>query len=536
MKKSILLITMTLPMLIASAAQDSFFRSVTFRGAFSATGDWTAGWANFDPQNVAYPATNATLSGEITSDMTLDKTKVYKIVGNVYVRNGATLTIPAGTILRGDKATKATIIVTKGSKIMAIGTVSEPIIFTSNEAVGDRDYGDWGGIIILGAAPVNVAGGTATIEGGINNANNDGIYGGTNVDDNSGILTYLRAEFGGIAYQPNNEINGITFGGVGRGTKLSYLQVSYSGDDSYEWFGGNVDADHLICHRGWDDDLDCDFGYTGRIQFALILRDPLIADVSGSNGWECDNDGTGSDASPFTAPVFSNITLVGPLANSSTPNSNYKRALHLRRNSRVSVFNSVIIGYPTGLLLDGTKTLNAFIGGTAEFKNNVISCCTKPLDTVAVVGASFNIATWFATGGFGNSIVTACGDIMIGSYSLTAPNLLPQAGSPLLSGADFSSAKLGPNKPASIVENKNYSTSVYPNPATNVVNVNFDNEISGDVVINLFSNTGALISSQTVKVGGQSTIELPIETLASGIYFVKLSSENFAATHKIAVQ
>ncbi len=527
---------MTLPMLIATAAQDSFFRSVTFRGAFSASGDWTKGWANFDPQNAYYPPTNATLTGEITSNMTLDKSKVYKIVGNVYVRSGATLTIPAGTILRGDKATKATIIVTKGSKIMAEGTAAEPIVFTSNEAVGSRDYGDWGGIILLGAAPINVAGGTATIEGGINNANNDGVYGGTNADDKSGFLAYIRLEFGGIAYQPNNEVNGITCGGVGRGTKLSFIQVSYSGDDAFEWFGGTVDADHLICHRSWDDDLDCDFGYNGHVQFALILRDPLIADVSGSNGWEVDNDGTGSDASPFTSPVFSNITLVGPLANSLTPNANYKRALHLRRNSRASVFNSVIIGFPTGLLIDGTKTLNAFIGGTAEFKNNVISCCTKPLDTVAVAGASFSIATWFATGGFGNLILTACSETMIGSYTLTAPNLLPQAGSPLLSGADFSSTKLRPNKPASIAENKYYANSVYPNPASNVVNINFDNEISGDVEINLFSNAGVLISSKTVKVGGQSTFAVPIDALASGIYFLKLSSENFSAAHKIAVQ
>ena len=108
------------------------------------------------------------------------------------------------------------------------------------------------------------------------------------------VMKYVRIEYPGIAYSPNNEINGLTFGGVGRGTTIDYIQVSYSGDDSYEWFGGTVNCKHLIAYRGWDDDFDTDFGYQGKLQFLVGLRDPEVADQSGSNGFESDNDGSGS--------------------------------------------------------------------------------------------------------------------------------------------------------------------------------------------------------------------------------------------------
>ena len=132
------------------------------------------------------------------------------------------------------------------------------------------------------------------IEGGVNNAAGDAFYGGTDANDNSGVLRYVRIEFPGIAFTDNNEINGLTCGGVGAATTLEHVQVSYSGDDSFEFFGGTVNAKYLIAYRGWDDDFDTDFGYSGKIQFAVSLRDPEIADQSGSNGFESDNDGSGT--------------------------------------------------------------------------------------------------------------------------------------------------------------------------------------------------------------------------------------------------
>lgn len=154
-------------------------------------------------------------------------------------------------------------------------------------------------MIICGNAKINVPGGEAQIEGGPRS-----YYGGTNDNDNSGILKYLRIEFPGVPFQPDKEINGLTMGGVGKNTIIDYVQVSYSGDDAYEWFGGCVNAKHLITLGTWDDDFDTDYGFSGMIQYAVALREPNIADVSGSNAFESDNDASGSTNTPQTSAVF----------------------------------------------------------------------------------------------------------------------------------------------------------------------------------------------------------------------------------------
>ncbi|MFN9325963.1 MAG: hypothetical protein ACK6A5_11335, partial [Flavobacteriales bacterium] len=193
-------------------------------------------------------ATNTGGTIEVTANITTNTTwtsnNKYLLKGFIYIEDGATLTIQAGTIIKGDKPTKGTLIVKRGGKLIADGTASQPIVFTSNQAAGNRDYGDWGGIIICGRAPHNQPS-DPTIEGGV-----DAQYGGTDPDDNSGILRYVRIEFSGIPFQPNQEINGLTMGAVGRGTILDHIQVSYCGDDSNEWFGGTVNAKHLIALRG----------------------------------------------------------------------------------------------------------------------------------------------------------------------------------------------------------------------------------------------------------------------------------------------
>ena len=205
----------------------SFFTPVDYVGAFGQT-DWTAGWANFDPQNATYNAPTVTVAaGNISTNTTWTKNNVYLLNGFVYVTTGATLTIEAGTVIRGDKTNKGTIIVEMGGKLVANGTAAEPIVFTSNQDAGSRGYGDWGGIILLGKAPINT--GTATIEGGVGRS-----YGGSDATDNSGSLQYVRIEFPGIAFATDNEINGLTMGGVGSGTTLDNIQISYSGDDSFE--------------------------------------------------------------------------------------------------------------------------------------------------------------------------------------------------------------------------------------------------------------------------------------------------------------
>ena len=310
-----------------------------------------------------------TLEGNITADRTISAANKNFLKGFVYVKSGATLTIEAGSVIKGISVASgeraASLIIEPGAKIIAEGTVDKPIVFTSDKEPGKRVTGDWGGLIICGNARVNRTN-QPTIEGGP-----DTHYGNTTSDEfngeSSGKLKYVRIEFAGYPLEPDKEINGLTFGGVGSGTEVEFVQVSYSNDDSYEWFGGTVNAKHLIAYKGWDDDFDTDYGYTGKLQFLLSVRDKDIADTSDSNGFESDNDGDGSTNTPFTKPVFSNVTLIGPFygkvsdrtqaeveaktadAANGAKGGKYQAAMHLRRNSSLNIYNSVFTGWPYGL-------------------------------------------------------------------------------------------------------------------------------------------------------------------------------------------
>ena len=231
----------------------------------------------------------------------------YLLKGWVYIASGAELTIEPGTVIKGDKQTKAALIVEPGGKLYAQGTAQKPIVFTSEEAKGNRKPGDWGGLIICGNARNNQ--GQMQIEGGPRTK-----HGGSNDSDNSGIISYVRVEFAGYPFERDKEINGITFGSVGSGTQVDHLQVSYCNDDSYEWFGGTVNAKYLVAYKGWDDEFDTDNGFSGKVQFGLSVRDSRIADTSQSNGFESDNCADGAAVDPYTTATFSNITFIGPMA------------------------------------------------------------------------------------------------------------------------------------------------------------------------------------------------------------------------------
>lgn len=403
------------------------------------------------------------LSGDISSDMTLDASKKYLLKGFVYVTKGATLTVPAGTVVMGDKSTKGTLVITRGSKINAQGTSTNPVIFTSSQAAGARNAGDWGGVVLLGKAPVNPSGGTAKIEGGLTptaggNENDYIWYGGSDANDNSGIIKYARIEFAGIALTPDNELNSLTMGGVGAGTTISYVQVYRAGDDAFEWFGGTVNADHLIATYTWDDDFDTDFGYSGNVQFCVAQRHKNLADISGSNGFESDNDGNGSNNTPQTKAVFSNVTIVGPIiAGSSTSgvNGQFQHAAQIRRNSAISIHNSVLIGFTqAGVYIDGSKgtpthkNLGDGTNGQLKFKNNIIAGC--PVSWKVHLGTSTTAADTAIWNAFkdqaSNTVLAKAEDVLMqdpnkfsSELSTTPgiPNFLLQASSPAASGASF---------------------------------------------------------------------------------------------------
>lgn len=381
-----------------ATAQEAFWDVVDYKGAFPVTDgtaatDWTNGWSNFDPENTAYPATTTTVSADITTNTTWSGTVLLQ--NKVYVKNNATLTIQPGTVIRGDKATQGTLIITRGAKINANGTASQPIVFTSNEAIGNRNEGDWGGLVILGLARNNQPGGVANIEGIA--PTTDTQFGGNFDTDNSGTLRYVRIEFAGIALEPNKEINGITFGSVGSGTTVDFVQVSFSGDDSFEWFGGTVNCKHLIAYRGLDDDFDTDFGYRGRVQFGLIIRDKNLSDAPGdSNAFESDNDAPGSTAQPKTMPIFSNITIVGPKGNGTTAlpvGEKFEKAFRLRRNTSTSILNSIITGWEKGLSIEGDAVVNNVNGDSLVFVSNITTNFATPNWSASNTNTVFNANT-----------------------------------------------------------------------------------------------------------------------------------------------
>lgn len=375
------------------------------------------------------------VEGSSNQNVTFDSSKTYLLKGFVYVEAGATLTIQPGTVIKGDKSSKGTLIVKRSAKINATGTALNPIVFTSALAIGTRNPGDWGGIIICGNAPINLPGGEGQIEGGP-----DALYGGTNPNDNSGILKYVRIEYAGIPFQPNQEINGLTLGGVGNATQVEYIQISYSGDDACELFGGTVNLKHIITFKNVDDDLDTDNGYVGKVQFAVVLRDANIADVSGSNAFESDNDANGSSLTPTTKALFSNISVFGPKQDtSSIINSNFKRGAHLRRNTQTCIYNSLISGFPIGLLVDGASSEGNATNDVLQVRNTIIATCNTPLSVAT--GSTFAISTWFNTPSYGNSIQYDNTGLANDPYA-TIPNFLPSAGSVLLTGADFSASNL----------------------------------------------------------------------------------------------
>jgi hypothetical protein len=306
------------------------------------------------------------VSGEITGIVNWTEDKVYRLNGFVRVMDGGRLNIEAGTIIIGDRESKGTLIVQMGGKIYAEGTSDNPIVMTSERPVGFREPGDWGGLVICGKAPNNT-GGIAELEGGYG-----AFHGGTDPDDNSGVIRYVRLEYAGIPINPNEEVNTLTMGSVGRGTLIEYVQASYGLDDAFEWFGGTVDAKYLVAFKGLDDDFDVDLGYSGRVQFGLGVRSPMGADQSGSNGFEVDNNGSGSAATPYTSAVFANISILGPKNNRETPVSlQFQHAAQLRRNSRISIYNSFMTGYPDGLFIDDAAAGSgqAFLNDELQIRN-----------------------------------------------------------------------------------------------------------------------------------------------------------------------
>ncbi len=278
------------------------------------------------------------LSGEIEGDARLTCDRRWRLSFVTFVRPGATLTIEPGTTIVGDPDSRGALVVQPGARLLAEGTPERPIVFTSAAPPGARRAGDWGGLLLLGRAPTNLrdAAGAPT-RGRVEGIASGGEYGGDDPDDSSGALRHVRVEYSGLSLGPNNEINGVTLAGVGRGTALDHVQVRHTADDCFEFFGGTVDGHHLICQDPGDDGFDWDLGYTGRLQF-LLLR----GGEGGDHGLEGDNDPGGSARTPISAPQIYNATLCGGAGRE-------RPGMLLRHGSRATVGDAIFVGFAAAL-------------------------------------------------------------------------------------------------------------------------------------------------------------------------------------------
>jgi hypothetical protein len=301
------------------------------------------------------------VTGNIEDDVTWRNTKLYRLNGVTYVRNNATLTIEPGTVIIGQPGSEppSVLVITPNGRIMAEGTASRPIIMTSALPMGQRSRGDWGGLILLGKAPINVAAGAAGkdnpagqfyIEGlpaGVNTR-----YGGSDPEHDCGTLRYVRVEFAGSIFSPNNEANSFTWGGCGTKTTSEFLQASYGLDDSFEWFGGTNNAKYLIGGLGADDFVDFQLGFTGKIQYGIFYQD---ADSTGNRGIEGDNSEYDQGASPLSKPEMYNLTFIG----SGVPGFDESNApgIYLRRGAGANLYNTLVTRFfSTGVHVDGSST------------------------------------------------------------------------------------------------------------------------------------------------------------------------------------
>jgi hypothetical protein len=516
--------------------------------------------------------------GVIEADETWSATNIYMMTDFTAIAPGVTLTIEEGTVVMGSG--NATLLVLRGATLNAQGSASAPIVFTSSEAPGSRGAGDWGGIIILGDAPINVPGGVTTIEGGVPNelsgqfssSTYSGVneYGGSNPSDNSGVLSYVRIEYAGVPFSLDNEINSLTCGGVGSGTKIEYVMSTEGNDDQFEFFGGTVNTRYLVANGGIDDVFDTDFGYSGVLQFAIVRRNPMQADFAGSsNGFESDNDGSGSTNSPRTAMTAVNITLLGPIQFDGDDSyaEPYRRGAHIRRSSNTSIYNSIVAGWPLGVRVDGGNSSADYESGSLQLRNNIWAGNEDSYDCTDCTG---DINT--QAGAEGNMTYSALLDAdLVDPYNWTStPDFHPNAGSIATTMDDYDGLPFS----AGVLEDVEYigaldvndtwadgwtewypqnidyialvaapevvalnAMDLYPNPATDLVRIKLDFEQAGNYSVELINLQGQTMWATQMQMSAGTQI-VPVQTadFAAGQYLVRLSDGRASETMPLILQ
>jgi hypothetical protein len=354
--------------------------------------NWMSNWTNFKPANTEYSEATNIIAGTIDKDTRLTKRNTYQLVGVVYVTNNAVLTIEPGTVIRGDDKSCGTLVITNGAKIMAEGLETDPIVFTSNKEISERKPGDWGGIIILGKAPINTLGGLHTLPFDLEPMLNH--YGGQDAEDSSGILKYVRIEFSGRKLSALKELNGLSLAGVGRKTVLSNIQISFSNDDSFESYGGDLIMNNLVSYRTTDDDFDFTQGVQCTLTNSIAIRHPFSSDVSGSRCFEVDSyDKIGNTdmSKKLTKITASNITLVNLEENNQ---GLVRESVYVREDTFFNLSNSIISGFTPFVLLEGNIGNGEANLAKITFKNLVVNNCAGGITSESSSGNP-EIQKWY---------------------------------------------------------------------------------------------------------------------------------------------
>jgi len=358
---------------IITLASSFFLHAQQQQKGILGTNNWMNNWTNFKPAANEYNEATNIIAGTIDKDTKLLKRNTYQLVSVVYVTNNATLSIEPGTVIRGDDKSCGTLVITNGAKIVAEGLETDPIVFTSNKEKTERKPGDWGGIIILGKAPINILGGVHTLPFDLDPILNH--YGGQDAEDNSGVLKYVRIEYAGRKLSALKELNGLSLAGIGRKTILNNIQISFSNDDSFECYGGDLNMSNLVSYRTTDDDFDFTQGAQINISNSIAVRHPFSSDVSGSRCFEVDSYDKiqNTDMSKKMTKInASNITLVNLEENNQ---GLVREAVFVRENTFFNLTNTIVSGFTPFVLLEGNVGNSNENLSKITFKNVVVNNC-----------------------------------------------------------------------------------------------------------------------------------------------------------------
>ena len=424
------------------ASVDTWFDTTDYQGAFDGATDWRSGWAfGFGGGEITAPAevegcptgttaiapvagtTTCEISGVITSDLTLNSDNYYALDGAVFVGNdkadSATLTIEAGTTIFG-RSGGDYLVVSRDSKIEALGSASNPITFTSSQDVNGEstNSGQWGGMVILGNAPSNKCptdGSDCALQ--VEGVEEGAVFGGDDTEanwaDNSGTLRYVVVKHAGFEIAPDNELNGITFGGVGSGTTVEYIQVHENADDGVEFFGGAVNAKYVVLTSNKDDSVDWDNGFRGNMQYVLVKHDENGGEAN--RAIEADNDGSNPSKQPQSNPTIANMTIIGNSFDTADKDS---EGIYLREGTRAQLHNFVVTNAAGECLeLEAGVTVDQAIAGDTVITNSVFAC-DENFKSQDSTSGSFDLMDWVLTINADNSTEAGVADVINGIYTI----------------------------------------------------------------------------------------------------------------------